>query len=513
MNKQTAASLYDELVPRRRPFLERAREAAALTMPALMPPEGHNYTQALPAPYQSLGLFGLRNLGSKLLMIVLPATGSFFRLDLEGDARQQVEAQGELPEAQAALAKVERRMAASLEAAGVRPRMLTALLQLLCSGNVLMRMERAGGLRTYRLDRYVCRRYPSGRIRDVVLKEPTMPGNLPDAALEAAGIAKDKRDTNEPFDLYTHIYWDTTTNKYVEYQELEKVELPDTRSTYPADRMPWLLPRIMFETGEDYGRGYIDEVLGDLNSYEGFAKHLLEGAAAMAKVLIMRNPNGVARAKDVEKPNLSVINGMEGDLTAFRLDKGADFSVAFQQSEVIRQRLEQAFLMHSSIQRDAERVTAEEIRIMAQEVEDSLGGVYTLLSDELQLPMVRFYMRAMSDIGVIPELPTGVVEPTITTGLQALSRGHDLNKVRGFVQDIANLFGPEFLQVALKPEVVHQLGAGHGVNTLDLVRSPEEIQQAQQQQQLMQIAQSAGPDVINQLMGSMLPAPPRPKEG
>ncbi|WP_416142518.1 portal protein [Escherichia coli] len=44
---------------------------------------------------------------------------------------------------------------------------------------------------------------------------------------------------------------------------------------------------------------------------------------------------------------------------------------------------------NSAVQRTGERVTAEEIRYVASELEDTLGGVYSILSQELQLPLVR----------------------------------------------------------------------------------------------------------------------------
>lgn len=46
-------------------------------------------------------------------------------------------------------------------------------------------------------------------------------------------------------------------------------------------------------------------------------------------------------------------------------------------------------LLNSAVQRNGERVTAEEIRYVAGELEDTLGGVYSLLSQELQLSLIR----------------------------------------------------------------------------------------------------------------------------
>ena len=67
--------------------------------------------------------------------------------------------------------------------------------------------------------------------------------------------------------------------------------------------------------------------------------------------------------------------------------------------------------MNESVQRDAERVTAEEIRLMAEQLESGLAGVYSMLSQELQLPLIKRVLFLMEQAGEIPPiLLTG--EPT-----------------------------------------------------------------------------------------------------
>ena len=39
--------------------------------------------------------------------------------------------------------------------------------------------------------------------------------------------------------------------------------------------------------------------------------------------------------------------------------------------------------------RDSERTTAEEVRMTTQELQDSLGGIYGILSQEFQLPLLE----------------------------------------------------------------------------------------------------------------------------
>ena len=61
-------------------------------------------------------------------------------------------------------------------------------------------------------------------------------------------------------------------------------------------------------------------------------------------------------------------------------------------------RLGAAFLLNTAVTRDAERVTAQEIRMQAQELESSLGGVYSRLANELQLPLAKRLLQEIDEV-------------------------------------------------------------------------------------------------------------------
>jgi len=86
---------------------------------------------------------------------------------------------------------------------------------------------------------------------------------------------------------------------------------------------------------------------------------------------------------------MAVKPGMAGDVTTIQLEKYNDFKLAFEVSKEIEKRISQAFLLAGSVTRDGERVTAKEIQYMINELEDSLGGIYSILSQEFQLPLIR----------------------------------------------------------------------------------------------------------------------------
>ena len=171
-------------------------------------------------------------------------------------------------------------------------------------------------------------------------------------------------------------------------------------------------------------------------------------SAVAAKIIFLVHPNATTNIDDLTVAKTGdFVTGALKDIEALQLDKFADFRVSQSVLQDLVLRLSQAFLLTSNTVRDAERVTAEEIRLMAQELEDVLGGVFSVQSQEVQLPMVARIISIMERSGKLDKLPKDIgVEPTIVTGFEALGRGHELNRIRGLFADIANTFGPEVLQ-------------------------------------------------------------------
>jgi hypothetical protein len=151
-------------------------------------------------------------------------------------------------------------------------------------------------------------------------------------------------------------------------------------------------------------------------------------------------------------------------------------------------------------------VTAEEIRIMAGELEDALGGVYSILSQEFQLPLVNRILFEKERKGELPTLPKGMVRPAITTGLEALGRGHDQNKLRRFLATLEPL-GPEVIAEYLNvPEFIARMGVSEGIEMSGLIRSPQEVAEARQQAQLAAMGQQMLPGGMQILRDQLDPS-------
>lgn len=467
-----------------------------------MPPDGHTEESTLPTPYQGLGARGVNNLAAKLLLTLFPPNTPFFRLAIDDFTLQELTQQeGLRAEVEESLNKVERATATEIETTAMRVKAFLALKYLVVVGDALLYLPDEGGMKVFRLDQYVVRRDPMGNPIEIVVKEEVYPSVLPDDIRDEIQ-AKASEDHKETVEIYTHVLL-TDDRKWESYQECMGKEIPESRGLYPYDESPWLPERWTAIDGEDYGRSHVDEYLGDLMTLEALSKAITEGSVEAARILYFVRPNGSTNPEDVAKAlNGDVKAGTAEDVSVLQLEKYADFRVALERVMKIEERLSRAFLLMESIRRDAERVTAEEIREMAKELEDSLGGVYSVLSQELQLPLVRRLMAQMSKSGRLPKLPDEVVKPTIVTGLEALGRGHDLTKLQAFTAVIQNL--PPSLSQKIadridESDLVTRISTALGIDADGLVLSEEEYQQRQQQMALQAAAMQAGPGVAQEL--------------
>jgi|TARA_R100000482_G_scaffold56309_1_gene20188 hypothetical protein len=499
---ETAQQIYTQLEGNKHSFLRRGRDASELTIPYVLPPDGHSASTTYYTPYQGIGARGVNNLASKLLLALLPPNAPFFRLSIDGSELQK--AQEELGQAQTeqiktkldkALATHERSIMQEIESQAFRVGAFEALKQLIVTGNSLIYLPDQGGMRVFRLDRYVVKRDPMGNVTHIAIKESISPMMLPESVRNAA-YSDSKENT---CDLYTAIC--RKEDKFEVFQDVKGIRIEENSGSYPLGQSPFIPLRYTRIDGEDYGRGFVEEYLGDLKSLESLTQAIVEGSAAAAKVLFLVNPNGTTKARTLsESSNGAIVQGNAGDVSVLQLQKFNDFRVAQETMRGIQERLSNAFLLNSSVVRQAERVTAEEIRMLSQELETALGGLYSILSQEFQMPMVERLMTRMTSKGKLPKLPKNIVKPTITTGVEALGRGNDLNKLDMFIAGANQIVGPQAVQQYLNvSDYFTRRATSLGIETEGLIKTEEEVAQATQQAQLQALASQLGGPAINAL--------------
>jgi len=506
--RMTAAGRYEQLATTRLVFLQRARHVSKLTIPGLMPPEGHTGASELYKPYQSIGADGVNNLSAKLLLALFPPGTGFFRLTMDDFTVEQlkakaVQANQDPEDARAkfedALSKVERAVVNRMEQKGCRTVNFETLQHLVVTGNALVESKADGGEKFYPLDHYVVKRDLDGHVLEIIAKESLARSACPprvQAVLNSLPSSPEQ-DKEKNVDLYTWIKR-ADDGSWTVHQEVEGSIIPGTEGTYPEDKCAWLALRWRAVPNEDYGRGRGEEYLGDLVSAEALSKAIIEFAAQAAKVNWFVDESGTTDKEQVaHAPNGAVLSGNAKDISVLMLEKGQDFTVAKQTLDDVKHRLERAFLNASAIQRNAERVTAEEIRAMIGELEQGLGGVYAILGEEFQRPLAARVLHQMMKSGAIPQLPKDIVSPQIVTGLDGLSRQSDAQKLDALLEGVSQMFGPpavaQYIDIGA---YITRRGAAIGIDTSGIVKSSTQVAQEAQQQQQSEMAQKLGPSAI-----------------
>jgi len=483
----TAKSRYDALSSGRNQFLQTAIDAAKLTLPYLIKQdeEDSNYKTLL-TPWQSVGAKGVTTLASKLMLALLPPQTSFFKLQID----ESTILSGELDPAirsdlDASFAKIERTILESIAASDDRVIIHQAIKHLVVSGNALIYMDK-DKLKLYPLSRYAVERDGLGNVIEIVTKEKVhkslIKGMLKD--LDAAEVNRvDDESTGysrDDVDVYTIIKRDN--NRFVWHQEVYDKIIPNSQGKAPLDTTPWLPLRFNTVDNEAYGRGRVEEFMGDLKSLEALSQAICEGSAAAAKVVFTVSPSSTTKPSTLAAAgNGAIVAGRPDDIGVVQVGKQGDFGTAYQMIQQFERRLGEAFLVLTV--RQSERTTAEEVRMTQMELEQQLGGLFSLLTVEFLVPYLNRKLSVFQKTGEIPRLPKNIVKPTIVAGVSALGRGQDRESLQMFMQTIAQTMGPEAIAQYINPEeVVKRLAAAQGIDTLNLVKTAEQLQQEQQAQ-------------------------------
>lgn len=512
---------YNRLALFREPFLRRAWDASRLTIPGLLPEDSHNAHSKLPTPYQGVGAQGVGNLTAKLLLAVLPPSQPFFQLqtsvfDLEKQLGPKVKT-----EVEESLVKVEKAVQAEVDSSSLRLSVFEALKHLVVTGNSLLVVPDEGLSRVIHLDQFVLERAPDGTVERIITQEATsktvVNEQIKDLAngqhasgdlgrvssANSATTHGDNQRDDGPSDtvvIYTCIQR-VSKDSYRVHQEVNEQLVPGSEGDFKGDNMPYIPLRFSQISGESYGRGLVEELMGDLVSLEGLSKSVIEASAAMARLLFLVDPSSSINPDDLNRaPNGAFRQGRADEVTALQVGKAADMSIAANTAREIETRLNRAFLLNTAVQRQAERVTAQEIRFVAQELESALGGVFSALSRELQLPLVNRLMAKMKKEKKLPKLPKEVVTPKIVTGMAALGRAVELQNINTFTQSATSIAGPEGLSryLNLRP-LFGQLAVASGVDTTEILRSQAEVEAAEAAAVQQQNIQKLGPEVIKQV--------------
>jgi hypothetical protein len=431
------------------------------------------------------------------MLALLPPQTTFFKLQIRDDklgTQLPAEIRSELD---LSFAKIERMVMDSIAASSDRVVVHQAIKHLVVGGNALIFMGK-DGLKHYPLSRYVVDRDGNGNVIEIITKELINKKLLPKELQEKDSQVNERNYAQEDdVEVYTHVRVDN--NRWLWHQEAFGKRIAGTEGKAPKDANPWLVLRFNTVDGENYGRGRVEEFLGDLKSLNALSQSLVEGSAAAAKVVFVVSPSSTTKPATIAQAgNGAIVQGRPEDIGVIQVGKTADFSTAANLAATLERRISEAFLVLTV--RQSERTTAEEVRLTQMELEQQLGGLFSLLTVEFLIPYLNRKLLVLQRSGELPRIPKDLVNPTIVAGINALGRGQDRESLTAFIMTISQTLGPEALmQYINADEAIKRLAAAQGIDVLNLVKSMDQRQQEKQgaiaqQQQMLQMQQM--PDML-----------------
>lgn len=523
LNMNTIKTQYEELDSNRGVLISRLYDYAELTIPGLLPRTGYTQTQELPIPYTSMPSRGITRLASRMVSALYPLNDiPFFELGLDLPINPAV---GQDPKkAYEVLGRIERRVMDKLAHTNLRSALYTAMQHIITIGDCLLEVTDEYTFAIHRIDNYVVRRRPDGVWWDIILRIPVDKTNLPEELIEA-GFEND--DTGED-DRFSYDFQNDENAIFVhvirrgdgcvckrEYQGR-------VYSEYDHDACPFVPLGWNHIPGEDYHRGLIEENWADVRALDGLSAGLLDAVAASAEYRFGVNPAGLAEISDIENTsNGSFVAAAQGDIFGIQLENQAVVAAIQNAVGTKEQALGQMFLLNSAVQPTGERVTATQVRVIASELEQALGGVFGSVSRDFQRPIIKRVMLQMvrdgslmpEGEGISAEIEKALIDPKsilrieVRSGLASLNREVENEKMLQIMQVVAQM-PPQATQAIDFPNMLERFLQTFGIETAGIIKSQEQMQQEQMQAQQQQVAQ-AGAEAAAVQAGQQAAPPPQ----
>lgn len=489
----TIAEIFQHLDSVRSSKLERSRYMSSLTIPSLLPIDGITNNGEMPKPFSSVASRGVTNMSSRMLSALLPLNDlPFFKFELTNGTAAD-------PETFSYMEALSHQIYSKLTTKNLRENLFLALQQLIVNGDCLVVMEDDYTFRVYRLDQYVVRRDIDGSIVELIYLDwvPRDPDNSIYEAYDNNFFPSSWNAMNQLPDYQAHfcrVVWNRDKEVWDYCSQDEKGDVVD-EGTYK--NTPFMPLRWIGVTGEDYGRSHCEEILGDIETLEAYTKALIDGMTAASTFWMAIDPSGITDIDDVaQSPTGSFIGARQGDVFTVSPAQtiSPQLSAAQTAVEQMRREVGAAFLLGSAGIRQADRVTATEVRMLGMEIENVLGGAFSAIARSLLDPIVRRTIALMVKAGEVDErlasefMDDGQLTINIVTGLQALSRDSDLTKLMQLGEMVRNL-PPEAIQHFRWDQYGIALISSLGFDPRNWVRNEQETDQRQleQQQQAMEM--------------------------
>lgn len=403
-------------------------------------------TQRLERDYQSSGALLVNNLASKLAGLLFPSSRPFYKIKASKQLAERAKKRGiKDAELAAGFAKLEMESCQQLYLNASYEQLVMACKHLIVTGNVLLyRDSKNSKTISYGLQSYAVRRDGRGNMMDCVLKEFTdfdsLPADVRSALLtkHSGKYADEDCEARHHVELYTRIKRTLTTGDRVIYVVTQQADDMDvgTPGKYPEHLCPWQAVCWSLVAGENYGRGLVEDFAGGFAKLSDLALASTLYSIASTKLVNLVAPGMGADVDELQDAETGdYVQGQEKAVTMYEGGDANKMKEITAQQEAEFSQLARAF-MYKANTRNAERVTAFELKQDAIEAENTLGGVYSSLSASMQIPLAHVLLTEVNPDS-LAGIVTKAIKLDIMAGIPALGRQADVQNLAAATQDAA----------------------------------------------------------------------------
>ena len=490
--------LYKQNATARSRYLDEAVEIAELTCPSLEPlPTGTSGSafsstkelyrrssttdNSLNRPYSNAGASAVNGLASTLTSTLSPTNVRFFRLIPDPSLNLGEEDSRRVGEI---FVTQERRIESFLAQFNFLGFSNSAIRRMLVEGSCAVKVDANNGFMLYPLRSFTTtRRF--GTVETIILEEV---------------VAVEDRN-GETKELSQYILVDKAKRKvYVQREGERKARLTDENSDQ------YFVFSAEIPTLDDYARSYYADHVGLLNAINEGSRALIEAQkSASWNFLIFTGSSEVPLHRIANIKNRDVIRlQTANDIVPFH-----GFGTKISEWSFVAQKLrddEQRILALSAVglqSRAAQINTATEVNAIRAELDAIVGAVSQTISDTFHKNVITALLSTLEikqgiggaflaqGVSIDDDTLSKLITPIVTTGVPALNRENDSEKLLTGLLNLSRVVGPNILQFVNVPQVVKTYLDGLRISTEGLINIEMANQMMAQQQAMIQQQQQA----------------------
>lgn len=479
-------------------LLDRCRVYASWTIPSICQQEGQTDTSEQRKSSVVGGAQLVNHLANRIVDTMFPTDRPFFTLPLTPKADRELDkehggdavAKGKaILEIKKATAQVENDAMRNLNLTAYRPVAVEAVKHAIVTGGAIIHRSDDGERTVYGIEDYCASRDMRGKLNKVILRDTKLYQDLDEDTKEDLEKQNPRSYTdNTVVEIFT--MYQRTGKTWKSRQGADALVLAGSEDSYDDKDFPCLDLTWNLSRGESYPRGLVEDHSVTFHNIDVVTEAIIDLIGIAADIKFLVNPGSVLDISELNASERGSYHlGVKDDITSPEFKQRAELEVMRAQVSEWFRMLSQAFLLNSGTVRDAERVTAEEIRAYARELESAFGGLYSKLALNWQQREADYLIATLN----LPDYNLDEFDVVVATGLESLSREGQLDALRLAIADLAMLEGvPEDIRATIdKRAFTEFIFTNRGVMLAQFVLSAEQLQKQQeevqkQQQQAMQ---------------------------